>query len=55
MDKYIQSLKGISYSEWIKLKTAVDRSFEQKIGEFKKEIKLSDHEDVEKIIRSQFG
>ena len=41
MKEYIEALQGITFGEWIKLRTAIDRRFEQKIGEFKKELKLS--------------
>lgn len=37
------------------LKTAVDRVFEQKKGEFEKRIKLANTEIVSNIILEQFG
>lgn len=55
MEKYITALENISYGDWIKLKTAVDRKFEQQKGEFEKGLKLTDVEIVYKLIRSQFG
>lgn len=36
MDKYLKALNGISYSDWIKLKSGVDRKFEMQKGEFEK-------------------
>lgn len=55
MEKYIKVLDGITYSQWIKIRTAIDRRFEQEIGEFKKGLKLSDCKKVENIIHQQFG
>lgn len=55
MKEYIEALQGITFEEWIKLRIAIDRRFNQKIGEFKKELKLSDSKIVEDIIHSQFG
>lgn len=54
-NKYLSVLKGITYLEWTKLKLAIDRAFEKEKGEFEKELKLAKIEDVENIIRSQFG
>lgn len=53
--EYIEALQGITFEEWIKLRTAIDRRFDQKIGEFKKELKLSESKIVEDIIHSRFG
>lgn len=53
--EYIEALQGITFEEWIKLRTAIDRRFDQKIGEFKKGLKLSESKIVEDIIHSQFG
>lgn len=55
MEKYIEDLKGISYYDWIRLREGVDREFNRKIDESKKNLKLTDSENVKKIIRSQFG
>ena len=55
MEKYIKALEGITYSQWIKIRMAIDRRFEQEIGEFKKGLKLSDCKKVENIIHQQFG
>lgn len=55
MNKYITALKGITYPEWVKIKIAVDRVFEKEKCELEKELKLSKIEDVEAVIRSQFG
>ena len=55
MEKYIEALKDISYYDWIRLKEGIDRKFNRKIDESKKNLKLIDSEKVKKIIRSQFG
>lgn len=54
-EKYIEALKDISYYDWIKLREGIDREFKRKIDEPKKSLKLTDSENVKKIIRSQFG
>lgn len=55
MKQYIKSLEGITYSQWIKVRFAVDKSFDRKIGELKKDLELSDTKNVEEIIHQQFG
>ena len=55
VDKYIKALRGISYCEWIKLREGVNRAFEMQKGEFEKTLKLANTDNVEHIIRSQFG
>lgn len=53
--KFIKSLEGISYSEWIKLKIAIDRSFKMQIGELERNIQLTNLEEIDNLIQSQFG
>lgn len=55
MNEYLQALKGISYPEWIKVKIAMDGAFERQKRELEKELKFSNIEDAERVIRSQFG
>ena len=55
MEKYIEDLKGISYYDWIRLRESIDQEFNRKIDESKKSLKLTNPENVKKIIRSQFG
>ena len=55
MEKYLKSLNGISYSDWIKLKSGVDRKFEMQKGEFEKKLKLANPDETIKLIQSQFG
>lgn len=55
MEKYINSLKGISYFEWVKLRMAVDRAFDKQKGEFENKLKLANVDDVQEAIQSQFG
>lgn len=54
-NKYIKVLEGISYPEWIRLKSGVDRMFNQQIGELEKILRLTNTEDVGIAIQSQFG
>lgn len=53
--KYLNALSGISYRDWIKLKTAVDRAFQNKIREAEGGLKLTDSQEVSNLIHSQFG
>nr|DAY47104.1 MAG TPA: hypothetical protein [Caudoviricetes sp.] len=55
MEKYIEALEGISYFEWIKLQEGIDSEFEEQIGESKRNLRLTDSENVKRIIRSRFG
>lgn len=55
MEKYIEALKGISYFEWIKLQEGINSEFEQQISESKRNLRLTDSENVKRIIRSRFG
>ncbi|WP_245157209.1 hypothetical protein [Anaerovorax sp. IOR16] len=57
MDAYeaIEKLQGISYRDWVKVKTSVDRAFEMKKRELENDIQLTDKEKVKELIRSQFG
>lgn len=53
--KYADALSGISYSEWIEVRTAVDRYFSLKKRELEGQIQLSSPDTVKELIRSQFG
>lgn len=53
--KYAEALKGISFREWLMLKVGMDRMFQGKLKELEPELKLSDTEQVGRLIRSQFG
>lgn len=55
LEKCIKALDGISYRDWIKLRTAVDRKFNQQKGEFEKALKLAETEVILELIHSQFG
>lgn len=44
--KKIEALYGISYLEWIKLRSIIDQSFEIKRGEADKRLHLSCEEDI---------
>ena len=52
---YTKALEGISYDEWLKVQTAMGRYFDEKIRKLHREIKLTDSNDVDTLIRSQFG
>lgn len=54
--KYAEALKGISYRDWQMLKVGMDRMFQDKLKELEPELKLklSDTEQVGRLIRSQF-
>lgn len=52
---YTKALKGISYDEWLKVETAMNRYFEGKIRKLYREIKLTESGEVDSLIRSQFG
>lgn len=53
--KYAEALEGISYRDWQMLKVGMDRMFQGKLRELEPELKLSDTEQVGRLIRSQFG
>ena len=53
--KYAEALKGISYRDWQMLKVGMDRMFQDKLRRFEPEPKLSDTEQIGRLIRSQFG
>lgn len=55
MNEYLKALEGISYSEWTRLKTAVDRSFDMKLKELETDIKMPDADQIRKLMDSQFG
>lgn len=53
--KYAEALKGISYRDWQMLKVGMDRMFQGKLKELEPELKLSNTEQVGRLIQSQFG
>lgn len=53
--KYIDALKGITYEEWLKLSTVMNRYFENEVRKSYSKIELTDNKQVENLIRSQFG
>ena len=53
--KYAEALEGISYRDWQMLKVGMDRMFQDKLKELEPELKLSDIEQVGRLIQSQFG
>lgn len=55
MEDYLNSLNGISYIEWIKVKMIIDETFKCQKSEFEKGLKLADSEKVANITRSLFG
>lgn len=55
MKEYIKALQGISYSDWVKLKTGIDGAFELQKREAEEGLILASEDEVKKIIRSHFG
>ena len=55
VDRYVNALSGINYSEWIRVKTAIDRYFDSEKREQETQIQLSKPDTVKQLIRSQFG
>lgn len=55
MKKYLESLQGITYLEWVRLRTGIDRAFEKEKGESERQLKLADTKIVANLIQSQFG
>lgn len=55
MEKYLKALEGISYAEWVKLRTGIDRAFEYQKGESERQLKLANVDVIKQIIQTQFG
>ena len=55
MDEYLNALRGISYADWIRVKTAIDRVFEKQKSELEQGLKFADVNIAKRIIQSQFG
>ena len=55
MNQYLKALQGITYPEWVKLRTGIDRAFEHQRRESEKTLKFTDNKIVNSIIQSQFG
>ena len=55
MEKFLREIEGISYPEWIKLRTGIDRAFEYQKGESERQLKLANIDVVKQIIQTQFG
>lgn len=54
-EAYAKLLEGITYREWEKLSMAMNAYFDGEKRKRENEIQLARAEDVEKIIRRQFG
>lgn len=48
-------LEGITYDEWKKISTAVNRYFDEQIRESQKKMKLTESKRVNLLIHPQFG
>lgn len=46
LDKILESMKGISYFDWQKLKMSIDSQFKVEIGQKERELSLTDTEIV---------
>lgn len=55
MENYLQALEGISYGDWVKLRTAIDRAFIIQKCASERQLKLTNTDVAEKLILSQFG
>lgn len=55
VDRYVNALSGITYLEWVRVKTAIDRYFDSEKREQETQIQLSKPDTVKQLIRSQFG
>lgn len=55
MNKYIKALEGISYPEWVKLQVGMQSFFDKKISETKRELVLTDSDELKKAILQRFG
>lgn len=51
---YLKALDGISYFQWIKLRSIVECHFEEKDHEFKRGLKLT-AEEADDATRERFG
>ncbi len=51
----IKAVENLSYADWIRLKISVDMVFSCKKRELEAELKLSESDDLQKIIHEQFG
>jgi hypothetical protein len=55
IENVLKTMEGLSYSDWIRLRTATDRIFDSKVSELRKDIQLTDSTKIKKLIQSQFG
>lgn len=56
IEKVIEVLDDITYTDWIKIRTATDKAFQKKIREFESNVKLSNSvHEIKELIQSQFG
>ena len=50
IQKRIEALYGISFEEWVLLKTIIDQSFDKKREEAEKGFKIDSQKDIENTI-----
>ena len=55
MENYLQALEGISYGDWVKLRTAIDRVFDLQRRDSERKIKLANTNVVKEVIEIQSG
>lgn len=56
IEKVIEVLDDITYTDWIIIRTATDKAFQKKIREFESNVKLSNSvHEIKELIQSQFG
>lgn len=53
--KVTAALSGLTYTDWIKLRTGIDRAFESKAKELERQLLTPAFNEVAGFIQSQFG
>ena len=54
LSEYIEALDGITYPQWVKLRTGIDMQFDFSRRELEKNMQISSGE-TERLIRLDFG
>ena len=54
MSEYIEALDGITYPQWVKLRTGIDMQFDFSRRELEKDMQISSGETA-RLIRLDFG
>lgn len=54
MREMYEALQGITYLEWTKLRTTIDRSFDAEAAKIKNKLEIAAPDDLEKIQKLVF-